>query len=62
MRRTYWRVFSAVAHFLHSESAPTMVEYGLLLMCIALVVLAAVGLVGQEVLKFFESFNDSFPG
>ena len=46
---------------LENEEGQTLVEYGLLLMLIALVVMAAVALLGTQISGFFADMAAGFP-
>lgn len=45
---------SSVTRFVREEDAPTMMEYGLLIMLIAILAISGVSLLGQGVVKLFK--------
>jgi len=51
----------AVRTFLRDDCGATMVEYGLLLLIIAVLAVVTVRTIGGKVSKGFESINTNFP-
>ena len=55
------RLTRFVKHFLLDEDAPTMMEYGLLVILIAFVAIVGVTLLGQAVGTLFQNGASGFP-
>jgi pilus assembly protein Flp/PilA len=50
-----------VKRFAADQSGATAIEYGLIAALMALVIVAAIGLVGTKTLALFQSVDDKFP-
>jgi Flp pilus assembly pilin Flp len=59
MNRSRWR--SGLARFLQEETAPTMMEYGLLVILIAIVAIVGVTALGTAVGTMFQNSADQYP-
>lgn len=55
------RVRGWIRHFIMEEDAPTMMEYGLLVILIAFVAIVGVTLLGQAVGGLFQTGASGFP-